>query len=384
MNTGTFFDRGKSIRGNPPTNPVWQGATHSQIAGRYKIALSTVIAVAGVAAMLVVKPAIAASKCQWGGSFSGDMRCFVTQFPCNDIYFGIGTAPDYPKALKCFEANKRWPFVVLMYLDGEGAPRDLAKAESILKSGQKTDPDTFQDGEAEALQKAIDACKAAPQKPCPQIDYCKDLAQTNLEIQICKAIDQIFAQTALDKTMAAVESKLDAADRAQFRQAVAAFKAYQLAERDRAYLANSDGTMAGIASMDQAALVRDNFLKLVANTVETRKLAPADWNAYNNAGLEIKQAADKSIDDYTQEWHDDMGDPNMKDGLKQAKKEIADYKKSVLDSQRKWMNFCNLFAQLANRLYSNQAKSLDPAMSIKTAMAKMRIAELSYSAFGEN
>ncbi|MGH7814095.1 MAG: hypothetical protein ACREQI_08855 [Candidatus Binataceae bacterium] len=338
----------------------------------------------GAAIVLAAGPSCAQGKCERGKSFAGDMRCFVTQFPCNDLYFGIGRAPDYPKALKCFEANKLWPFAVMMYLNGEGVPRDLTKAGAILRSGQKSDPDSFPLGQAAALQKAIDACENAPTQSCKRVDYCRDLAQDNFDIKICDAIDQLSKEAAFAKTIAAMESKLNPADRALFRKVAAAFEAYQFAESNRAYLANADGTMADIASMDQAALVRKDFLKLIAGTVQSRRLAPADWNTYNQAGLDIRQAADASVSDYTQQWHDDMGDPNMKDGLAQAKKEIADYKKSVRVSQQKWMEFCTRSAQLASRLYGGRPKSFNPAMSMKTAMAKMRISELQYDPFGEN
>lgn len=100
-------------------------------------------------------------------------HCFLAQSRCLSNYFGIDAAPKYSEALTCFESNRRWPFVVLMYLNGEGMRRDPKKAASVLRTAEKTDPDEFGPHQIEILQKAIERCEAGPRAYCPKLDYCK-------------------------------------------------------------------------------------------------------------------------------------------------------------------------------------------------------------------
>ena len=93
----------------------------------------------------------------------------MMQFPCLVLYFGVDRAPDYPRALKCFEADRSWPFVALMNLNGEGTPRDLNKAEAALKIGQKEDSQSFAYLQ---LKKALSGCRHNTSTPCPRVDYC--------------------------------------------------------------------------------------------------------------------------------------------------------------------------------------------------------------------
>ncbi len=115
-----------------------------------------------LASLLVATPVLAAINCQDPRDFGQLAHCFVGQYRCLSSYFGIDAAPNYPEALRCFEANRHWPFVILMYLNGQGTKRDLKKAESVLRAEEKADPDEFGPHQAETLQKAIDRCKAGP------------------------------------------------------------------------------------------------------------------------------------------------------------------------------------------------------------------------------
>jgi hypothetical protein len=175
-----------------------------------------------------------AVRCNREVDFGEAQRCFLRQFPCIALYFGLDQPPGYSKALTCFEHEKDWPFVVLMYLNGEGALRDLQKAESVLVAGEKKNPDAFSGNQAATLEAAIRACRQNATKPCSRIDYCSDLADSTFDMEACDAVDQISEEAALSRTIAAVRNKLNTPDRATFEQAVVEFKAYQLAEMNRA------------------------------------------------------------------------------------------------------------------------------------------------------
>ena len=113
-----------------------------RLRGRMSCAVIAAAVTIGVlAATFTAEPAIAKTDCRQPRDFAQLDSCFLAQFTCMGLYFGIDRAPDYPDALKCFEGRKLWNFVVTMYVNGDGTPRDLHKAEAVLKAGQKTDPD---------------------------------------------------------------------------------------------------------------------------------------------------------------------------------------------------------------------------------------------------
>ncbi|MBF6558934.1 MAG: hypothetical protein IVW56_01495 [Candidatus Binataceae bacterium] len=327
--------------------------------------IAAAVTIAALAATFSAEPATAKADCRQPRDFAQLNRCFLAQFACIGLYFGIDRAPDYPRALKCFEDRKEWNFVVVMYVNGEGAPRDPQKAETVLKLGQRTDPDMAPPEEAAALQKAIDKCKLAPHTSCPRVDYCRDAAYTTQELEICDAIGQFAEEARLSRTIAGVRRKLSAPDRAIFDRAVAEFKAYQLEEMQRAYDCVVPGSFAGLAGAGQAGFVRDNFLKLIAK-IQTHQLKPASVGEYKAADDDLSRVYS---DDYRE--HIKQGDSDQS--------VIQDYNKTAPESQHHWFKLRDLLAELATSLYRYQAKSFDPAVSIKTAMTKFRIAELRYN-----
>jgi hypothetical protein len=273
--------------------------------------------------------------------------------------------------LTCFEREKEWSFVVLSYLNGQGAPRDLQKAESILVEAEKWNPEAFGGDQAATLEAAIRACRQNPNKPCPQLDYCKNLAETTFDMEICDAVDQVAQEEALSRTIAAVENQLKPADRATFEQAVAEFKAYQLAEMNRLSDAVFPGTLYGLAGAGQAAFARENFLKLLAETSTPGKLEPATPTAYRRADAHLSQFYRKNL----------AG--NQRDQInKEDRWVLADYEKVARESQSHWLRLRDLFAKLAASLYHDQAKGFDPAIAMKYALTKVRLAELRNNPIG--
>ncbi len=333
--------------------------------------------IAVLAITFTAEPAIAKADCREPRDFAQLDRCFLAQFVCIGLYFGIDRAPDYPEALKCFEGYKEWSFVVIMYVNGEGAPRDLQKAEAVLKAGQKTDPDVAAPEVVATLQKAIDKCKRAPHKSCPRVDYCGDVAYTTQEIEVCNAIAQLPEEARLGRTIAGVSRKLSAPDRAVFDRAVAEFKAYQLDEMQRAYDDVTPGTMDGLAGAGQAGFVRYNFLKLIAQTIQTHQLKPASIGEYKAADDNLGRVYSDDFRHHVTERLESMKDLRQSD-----KPIIEDYGKVARESQDHWFKLRDLLAELATSLYRGRAKTVDPAASMKTAMTKIRIRELRNNPIG--
>ncbi len=333
------------------------------------------------AVMLTIAPGIARSDCNQPRDLSEYTRCYFTQFPCEYSFFGIDTAPDYAKALACFDKARGYePFVALMYINGDGTPRDLRKAEAVLKTWQRSDPPEFAADQAATLQTAIDNCKRNGQKSCPRIDYCAQLAEGTFDLDVCSAVEGVRAEAQLSRKLAQPGSALSARDRALFDQMVSAFKRYELQEAQRGYSAMADGSARGLAFSDQAAFARDDFAKLIAQTIEQRDLKPADQGVYRATDDELNRLYRHDLHEAVSYWRKESIDPSLKNQAAELRSYATDYEKDARESQLDWIKFRDAYAKLADSLYQDRTKVPDPARSAKMAVTKLRIAELRHQA----
>ena len=338
--------------------------------------LCLVALIAGSSALL------AKVDCDHPPDFATGEKCFAAQFPCPYSYLGIDGTPDYAKALNLCRADNSGAFVALMYLNGEGTPRDLNKAEAALNVWKQNNPDQFSTSQAAALDKVIKRCRRATTEACPRLDYCKDLAEGTLDLEICDAAEQVSSEAALSRTIARIRNTLSANDREKFDRLVVNFKAYQDQEAGRAYDAVGNAMERGLAGTGQAAFVRDNFLKLMAETIESRKLKPVGLTTYRALNAQLDRVYERSIYRIVQSWQEDLRNPIFKDHWDEEKSYIKEYEESARESQAQWVKFRDSCADLASSLYRHQAGRFDPAVSMKAAVTKLRIAELRYNPIG--
>ncbi|MGH7841262.1 MAG: lysozyme inhibitor LprI family protein [Candidatus Binataceae bacterium] len=278
--------------------------------------------------------------------------------------------------MKCFEDSDSPLFVVIMYINGQGTPRDLDKAQEALNTRKKTYPEQYPAEQVAPLQKAIDECRSAPKKPCPRVDFCRDVAYTTPDSEICEAIAQIGGEARLAQAIRKVRSRLSAGDRATFNQVVTEFKAYQFAEVKRMTDISIDGTARGILGSEQGGVVRENFLKLLVETIQHQALKPVTPGAYRADDDQLKRAYRDDIHTMVTGWQEIMNDPQEKYWQDEYGWVIQDFEKTARKSQRHWIKLRDLLAELASSLYRDQAETFDPAISMKAAMTKNRIAEL--------
>jgi len=314
-----------------------------------------------------------AGGCNAKMDFGQRERCFLHQFPCIVAYFGVDQPANYPRAFECFEHKKAWPFVVLMYLNGEGITRDLQQAESVLVSERKENPQAFSGNQASTLEAAISRCSQNAGKSCARTDYCKELAESTLDLEVCDAVDQVSEEAALSRTISSFENQLSPSGRATFEQVVAEFKAYQLAESRRVGDAVIPGTLYALAGSGQAAFVREDFMKLLAEIRALGKLEPITYNEYRSAEEHVWRAYREDIARTLRE----------RQGIdKEYRWIIADYKEAAQGSQRHWVRLRDLLTKLVTSLSRNQAKGFDPAVALKFAVITTRLAELCNNPIG--
>jgi uncharacterized protein YecT (DUF1311 family) len=295
---------------------------------------------------------------------------------CDSYYLGIHGAPDLTKALQCYKAEQRWEMLIVMSLNGEATPASVQRAEELWLAWRKEDPSQADSLQARALSGVIDERREHPDGSFPRIDFCRDIAQDTLAMNSCAGLDSEIDEVRLETMLAKIKAGLTPAQAAALDKVAMEFKAFEAAEASRAYQHQIGGTGRILASLGQTRLVRDQFSTLIRDTVERRQLPPADREAYAASDRELNQVYRDGIRTYTNECQELIKDEGLKDQRDFYRVYLADYKKYSKDSQVHWIRYRDLCAELARLLYKGKKGAFDPALSMKTAVTRIRVLEL--------
>ncbi|HSU84606.1 MAG TPA: lysozyme inhibitor LprI family protein [Thermoanaerobaculia bacterium] len=292
---------------------------------------------------------------------------------CDDAYFGITREPDFSRALRCYQSEKRWDLLIVMYLNGEGTPVDIGKAETLLQEWAREDQIPGGSLEARALRAAIEDRKQHQGTAYPRIDYCRDIARDTLTLNFCGYVDAEIEEGRLDARMEEVRRRLTPAQRALFDRMKGAFSSFEGAEGGRVY-DSIGGTARSLAAMGQTSFVRAQFSTVTEEIIERHALQPADPAAYEAADRELNQVY---RDDLRQFVADMSGTPSD-----DTRRQIALYKDAARKAQLRWLRYRDLYADLARSLYPDRRPGFDPALSLKTALTRIRVDELRHDPLG--
>ncbi|MEO7419651.1 MAG: lysozyme inhibitor LprI family protein [Thermoanaerobaculia bacterium] len=294
---------------------------------------------------------------------------------CDNYYLGIHGVPDLAKALRCYKAEQRWEMLIVMSLNGEGAPVSIPRAEELLLAWQREDPNQANSLQAMALSEIIDERRQHSDGSFPRVDFCRDIAQDTVAMNSCAALDCEIDEVRLETMLAKVKAGLTPVEAAALDKVVVGFKAFESAEGGRAYQRYIGGTGRIIAAIEQVGFVRDQFSTLTQNTVERRQLQPADRGAYEAADRELNQVYRDDIRTYTKDYEEQIKDDQYANGDR-YRFFIEEYKKDSKDAQIHWIRYRDLCAELARLLYKGKKGEFDPALSMKTAVTRIRVLEL--------
>jgi hypothetical protein len=163
-----------------------------------------------------------------------------------DYYFGIGVKQDFVKALRLFQQEKDYVFLVLMHLNGEGTPVDLAKAQQLLAE------DLAQQGRRYAtmgvLEEIVTERLKAPAKTYPRVLFC-EVATTTPDINQCASIQLALSNQAAEALVRKVTDGMGPAQRSNLQAVVQHFDTMNEHEGSRVYMEYISGTVRGFASM---------------------------------------------------------------------------------------------------------------------------------------
>jgi hypothetical protein len=195
--------------------------------------------------------------------------------------------------------------------------------------------------------------------------------------------DQLAGERVLSAAIAGTRSNLSPTNRSLFDREVAEFKAYQLDDMQRQYQASIDASLRDVEGAEQAAFVPDNFLKLTAETIQARKLRPVtSTSSYNAMNAQLERVYHGNIHRTIEDWQEELTDPGATNLRDDDKSYIKEYQEWARKAHSQWIKFRDSCADLASSLYRNQAGQFDPAVSMKVAVTKLRIAELRYNPIG--
>jgi uncharacterized protein YecT (DUF1311 family) len=269
-----------------------------------------------------------------------------------------------------------------MHLNGEGTPMNVQKAEELLQAWQKDEPTQTDSLQAQSLRKAIDERKEHPGVPYPRINFCKDIAGDTLALNFCAGLSEEIEEVKLKIRMAKVRARMTPVQAAIFDKLLAEFAAFRDEEARRAYQRYIGGTIRIMASLGQVSFVRYQFSTLIEKTVERRELKPANQEAYEAADRELNQAYRSSVADYVKDYEEQILNLQDKDDVGRYRTFIDDYKKDSKEAQIHWIRYRDLCAELARSLYKGQKTAFDPALSMKTAVTRIRVIELRHDPIG--
>ena len=274
---------------------------------------------------------------------------------CDDAYFGIHRASDFSRALRCYQTEKRWDLLIVMYLNGEGTPVDIAKAEKLFEEWQQEDPALAGSLEAEALRKEIDERKQHPGISYPRIDYCRGIARDTLTLNFCGYVSDQIEEVRLESRATEIRRGLTPAQRALFDRMKKAFSSFEGAEGGRVY-ESIGGTARTLAAIGQTSFVRAWFSTVTEEIVKRHALQPADRATYEAVDRELNQVYRDGLRQFVAEMSGASSDD--------TRRQIALYKDAARKAELQWIRYRDLYADLARSLYPDRRPGFDPALSL--------------------
>ena len=272
-------------------------------------------------------------------------------------YYGLGVDIDYKKSYKMFQEEKDYFYLALMYLNGEGQPSSIQKAEEMLNKMIEEHKDLdFKLYRDEALASIIHERKSNPQDNNTKLHIC-DFAYNTLEINHCMYIREQAEEYAIAKKMDEIRKQLSRQGQLQLEIMEKNFQIIKKEDADKIYTIYIDGTIRTSAASITAMYLAENHKKCIVSFLETRNLPLKTKEDYKEA--------DKLLNKLYQEKKKSFTNESLRDNLK--------------ISQRAWIKYRDAWEQLL-LLYRPHNLSSDEEIShsIKTYLTLQRIEELKY------
>jgi len=259
---------------------------------------------------------------------------------------------------------------------------DIGKAETLLQEWAREDQIPGGSLEAGALREEIDERKQHPEISYPRIDYCRDIAQDTLTLNFCGYVSEQVEGVRRETRIREIRRTLTPAQGSLFDQVVKAFSRFESAETTRAYQLYAGGTGRQLAAMGQDTFVSAHLSAMLEETVVRRGLQPTDRAAYEAADRELNQVYQDDLRKVVEEQEKLIQSTSQKELIDMYRAQIDAYRKAAREAQLQWLRYRDLYADLARSLYPDRRPTCDPALSLKTALTRIRVDELRHDPLG--
>ena len=309
----------------------------------------------------------------------GMLLCAVDATPkeredCDAYYNGEGGPKDLAKALACYRAQEEWTMLAIMQLNGEGTPVDVAGARAsflrlVAAKGEKN-----QDMDDMTLEKIIKEREAHPGPKARRIDFCRDVAMTTISVNVCDAQEEERKASKGDTHLQKLRARLDPRMRAPFDRVVDTFHAFVPAESTRAYQAYIDGSIRNQFATSQEALLRSNFTKtLTLLTAPGGAAPPSLKRSLQVADRELNELYKADVGGYVSRWKKEEAEAKEPALKAQYAGWAADYQHDAHAAEHQWILYRDAMAKLAAARWPAAHEAEEVA---KTLVTEDRIREL--------
>lgn len=304
--------------------------------------------------------------------------------PCANAYYGIGEKVDYRKAYQCFRKLDVWQFLIVMRLNGQGAPPSVVKARELMQDWLRGNPDNANSMDGQQMEKLIHQREGKKPGEYPKIDFCRDAARTTISGDFCSAVQDRLARGQFSTAMSAIRDSLAENERHLWDQITKTFDAYERAEGDRLYQQYIDGTIRATAFYSQEWFVRVQFLKLTKLAFMTRSLQPQSRRQLDAANTKVMNAFSHNIAVYANTYRKFSEQDSSAADRKQYRQYVSEYKTAAQEAQRVWEHLRVLCEDLAAAVYGNEKKDVNWRASMGVAISRDRVAAIENNPIGPN
>jgi hypothetical protein len=245
---------------------------------------------------------------------------------CKDLYFGLKGPQDQVAARRCLEsldpdeAEAARTFLALLYLNGQGGPRDLRKAKELLVRAQFAG---FGGGSSPLLP-IVNQRLEHPNAEYPEVRYCDFAGATSIDNE-CVSIANQLAERRDEQTLSQIALGIPFSAKPLLTRLDSQFTALAKSDSERAYLAYVDGTIRGYVGGSHRLYLRERHNRRLRDwLVEKRRPQAVSLATLRAAQQHLAKALRDAYSDHP--------------GLIQAVW-LPEHRKAVTASQRSWLAY---------------------------------------------
>ena len=264
---------------------------------------------------------------------------------CDALYYGQGRPKDHVAALACYRSVKYgWAaplMVIVMQLNGEGTPVDVAGARAGLqRSGMGG-------GDIDTLDHIIKERERNPKVKADRVDFCEEVATTTPSLAYCASVQEDGVAAKDDKRLAELRAGLEPGARSAFEAARAAFGSFVAAEGRRVYQKWIEGTIRSEASIAGESFARADFMASIEMLAGAGVAGPQPGKrSFSDADGALNAAYRDELRGYASGFDDQAkGAPATEKKTYQTY--VREYKALAHIAQRRWVRYRDAMVKLA-------------------------------------